>query len=166
MDTSELIESRCRELISIASCAGLTVCTAESLTAGLVTSSIAAIPGASAVLKGGSVVYCDHVKHVVLDVSNDTLERHTAVSGECACEMARGALRLYGADVAVSLTGYAGPGVGERGELPGTVYIGMCLKGSSPRSELYCFSGDRNEVREKAAAMALERLLAACMELS
>lgn len=137
---------------------GVTVCTAESLTAGMVASLIAGVPGASDVLLGGAATYCDAVKHRVLGVAESTLERFTAVSVQTAREMAEGALQLFGADVAVSLTGYAGPGPGMRGEPAGTVYLAVSGAG---RTECVCrrFPGERNEVRLQASICALDMLV-------
>ena len=98
-----------RALVEGACAAGLTVATAESCTAGMVASLIADVPGASEVLRGGAVTYCDEIKHRVLGVSSETLERYTAVSPQTAREMALGARSLFSTDMAVSLTGYAGP---------------------------------------------------------
>lgn len=151
-------DSLAHDIVVRASRAGLTVCTAESLTAGLTASLIADIPGASAVLRGGAVTYCDEIKARVLGVKTETLERFTAVSAETAREMATGARDLFGSDIAVSLTGYAGPDGGTVDDPAGTVYIGL----ASARGVLaarHCFAGGRNEVRRKAAATALSLML-------
>lgn len=149
------------ELVAAATAAGKTVATAESCTAGMVASSIGAVPGASAVLRGGAVTYCDAIKHKVLGVSEETLSLHTAVSRQTAAEMAEGARRLYDADAAVSLTGYAGPDGGTDDDPAGTVYIGLSTAAGTT-VERRSFEGDRNEVRTAAAARALELLLRAC----
>lgn len=133
---------------------GLTVSTAESCTAGMVSSLIADIPGASAVLRGGAVTYCDEIKHRVLGVRTETLERYTAVSMQTACEMAQGSRRVFSSDVAVSLTGYAGPGGGTPDDPAGTVYIGIdSIRGT--QAHRFVFSGSRNEVRKQAAEEAM-----------
>ena len=102
-------EDLARDLVEHASARGVTVSTAESLTAGMIASTIADIPGASAVLRGGAVTYCDEIKHRVLGVEQETLDRFSAVSHQTAREMAAGSLELYQSDIAVSATGYAGP---------------------------------------------------------
>ena len=102
-------EELARDIVERASARGVTVSTAESLTAGMIASTIADIPGASAVLRGGAVTYCDEIKHRVLGVEQETLDRFSAVSHQTAREMAAGSLDLYQSDVAVSATGYAGP---------------------------------------------------------
>ena len=106
-------EELARHVVERASARGVTVSTAESLTAGMIASTIADIPGASAVLRGGAVTYCDEIKHRVLGVDQETLDRYTAVSHQTAREMAARSLELYQSDIAVSATGYAGPGGGE-----------------------------------------------------
>lgn len=158
MSYQNSIEAHARNLVRQAIEKGLTVATAESLTAGLTAASIADIPGASAVLRGGAVTYCDEIKHKVLSVSEQTLREHTAVSAETAREMAHGARQVFESDIAVSLTGYAGPDGGGPDKPAGTVYIGVSDK-TSTESFRYQFEGSRNEVRAQAADKALEILL-------
>ncbi len=95
-------EELARDIVERASARGVTVSTAESLTAGMIASTIADIPGASAVLRGGAVTYCDEIKHRVLGVEQETLDRFSAVSHQTAREMAAGSLELYQSDIAVS----------------------------------------------------------------
>lgn len=157
MDYSDQLEQNACKLVTCASQRGVTVSTAESCTAGMVASAIADIPGASEVLRGGAVTYCNDIKLKVLGVSRDTLDVHTAVSTETACEMAQGARELFETDVAVSLTGYAGPGGGTPEDPAGTVYIGVAsARGVWARRMQY--EGSRNEVRVQAALSALEFL--------
>lgn len=164
MDGFEM-ESRCEELskriIAAARDRGLTIATAESCTAGMVASRLAGVPGASSVLRGGAVTYCDDVKRDVLGVSPQVLREFSAVSEPCALAMAEGARELFGADIAVSLTGYAGPDGGTDADPVGTVYIGI-----SDSDGTFCrrrtFPGGRNEVRALAALSALECILARC----
>ena len=117
-------EELARDIVERASARGVTVSTAESLTAGMIASTIADIPGASAVLRGGAVTYCDEIKHRVLGVKQETLDRFSAVSHQTAREMAAGSLELYQSDIAVSATGYAGPGGGTEQDPAGTFYMG------------------------------------------
>ena len=104
---------------------GLTFATAESCTGGRVAERITALPGASAVYRGGVVSYWTSVKADVLGVPADTLDAHGAVSEETARAMAEGARRITGADIAMSVTGVAGPDPDERGVPVGIVYIGL-----------------------------------------
>lgn len=156
-------EELARDIVERASALGVTVSTAESLTAGLIASTIADIPGASAVLRGGAVTYCDEIKHGVLGVSRETLDCYTAVSFQTAREMASGSLRLFQSDIAVSATGYAGPGGGTDVDPAGTFYIGWACRtfdGDVPvaDSTRCTFEGDRSYVRACAVAEALERI--------
>ncbi len=153
------VETAARSVVDVFSARGLKLSTAESCTAGLVAASIADVPGASSVLLGGAVTYCDEIKHRVLDVDERTLREHTAVSAETACEMALGSRKLFESDRAVSLTGYAGPGGGTAEDPIGCVYIGLADENGA-RSERFVFEGDRAAVREHAVLKALEMLLA------
>lgn len=159
MAYEEDLDARATELVRLATDRNLTVSCAESLTAGLTASAIAGVPGASLVLRGGAVTYCDEIKHQILDVREETLATYTAVSEQTACEMAQGARRLFSSDIAVSLTGYAGPDGGAPGKPAGTVYIATCDR-LGVEVTRHQFSGDRNEVRTQAATKALEALAA------
>lgn len=158
------IADRARALVEMATARGLTVATAESCTAGMVASSIAGIPGASSVLRGGAVTYCDEVKHHVLGVPWEVLNEFTAVSDPCARAMAKGARSLFDADIAVSLTGYAGPGGGTEDDPAGTVYIGVCDR-KTTRCARCSFEGERNEIRAHAALFALDELTDCCSHM-
>lgn len=158
------LECAARELVDRARGIGLTLATAESCTAGLVAARIADIPGASDVLRGGAVTYCDAVKRRVLGVSEDTLRLQSAVSDPCAREMAVGARVLFEADMAVSLTGYAGPGGGTLDDPAGTVYIGLA-DGRRATCARCSFEGSRNDVRAHAALFALQMLLKRCDDM-
>ncbi len=152
------IERLAREVIEAYALAGKTIATAESCTAGMVSSALADVSGASLVLRGAAVTYCDEIKHRILGVSEETLARFSAVSDATAKEMATGSRSLFQADVAVSLTGYAGPGGGTDSDPVGTVYIGIAT------AELVCaerctFEGSRTDVRKQAALHALDVLL-------
>ena len=103
----------------------LTFATAESCTGGRVAERITALPGASAVYRGGVVSYWTEVKSAVLGVPQPLLDQYGAVSEECARAMAEGARHITGADLAVSVTGVAGPDPDERGVPVGIVYIGL-----------------------------------------
>ena len=134
----------------------LTVSTAESCTGGLIAKSITDIPGSSAVLAGGCVSYTEEVKHRVLGVDEEILRTKTAVSEECAKAMAEGARKLFGTDVAVSATGYAGPGGGTEKDPVGTVYLGLATKDGTTVRRICLPGATRTEVREAATATALE----------
>ena len=136
---------------------GETVCFAESCTGGLTASRLVSVPGASDVMKEAHVTYADEVKMRVLGVKRETLAAHTAVSAECAREMAEGARRISGADWGVSTTGYAGPGDAPDGTPAGTVFIAVA--GASGTDVKAChFRGQREFIRTLAASNALNLL--------
>lgn len=137
---------------------GRTLVTAESLTGGGIGAAITAVPGASEVYKGGIISYTNWVKAHVLGVSPETLEVHGAVSCQTAEEMAVGARKLLRADVAVSVTGLAGPGGDQYGNPVGTVCIGYSDERESFAVRRH-FEGGREEVRDQTIKAALELVL-------
>ena len=143
---------------------GLTVATAESLTAGMVAAMLADTPGASGMLQGGVVCYQNSVKAGVLGVPRELLDTVGAVDGQVAEAMAEGARRVCGADIGVSTTGVAGPEP-HGGKDVGSVYIGVATAEGST-SFGYSFEGNRPEIRGQACAAALERLLEALASAS
>lgn len=151
------IDDAASRLVHLAVERGVTLSCAESLTAGMVSSNIAAVPGASAVLLGGAVTYTNQIKERLLSVSGKTIQEVTEVSYEVAQQMASGACSLFGSDYAVSLTGYAGPGGGTDVNPVGTVYIGLCSS-DGVLSKRFAFSGNRQEVRFQACLEALHLL--------
>jgi nicotinamide-nucleotide amidase len=145
-------------LVTRATGLGLTVGTAESLTAGLISATIAEVSGASRVLMGGVVSYDPRVKRDLLGVSQTVIDGPGVVSEPCARQMAEGARRALKADIAVSATGVAGPSGGTP-EMPvGTVFLG-CATARNTRVEKRLFAGDRQAVREQAVKRALEIIL-------
>lgn len=152
------MSAREAELVARLSARGLTVATAESLTAGLLAARIAAVPGASAVLRGGLVVYATDLKHSLAGVPDEVLSRHGAVSRETAAALADGARSLCGADVGIGLTGVAGPDLQE-GHPAGTVYVGVCGPDGHVEVLAPVLRGDRARIREAACEVAVDRLL-------
>ena len=137
---------------------GKTLCTAESCTGGAIGGALTAVSGASNVFKGGIVSYTNEVKHKLLGVDEDLLEIVGAVSAPAARAMAKGARQVLGADIAVSVTGLAGPGGDEYGNPVGTVFIGYADEKTAFARE-YHFPGDRAAVREQTIEAALELIL-------
>ena len=137
---------------------GMTLVTAESLTGGGIGAVLTAVPGSSAVFKGGVISYTDEVKHELLGVDEEILRRYGAVSLWTAGAMASGVRKLLKADVAVSVTGLAGPGGDEFGHEVGTVFIGFENQAKSIAKE-YRFPGDREAVRRQTICAALELIL-------
>lgn len=136
---------------------GLTLGVAESCTGGLVTHRLTNVPGSSNYLLGGVVAYSYDVKERVLEVHHDTLYEHGAVSRETALEMARGARRLLGSDVALAVTGIAGPGGGTAEKPVGLVYIALAAR-DFERCERHLWSGDRLQNKQRSSQAALEML--------
>ena len=149
-----------RSLCSALLRAGKTLATAESCTGGGIAKALTELPGSSAVFLGGALPYTDAMKRMLLGVPQELLDIHTAVSAPCAKAMAEGIRERTGACLAVSATGYAGPGGGTEQDPVGTVYIGI----ASPRA---CFAerfsaptnATRREIREAVILRALELLL-------
>jgi PncC family amidohydrolase len=139
--------------------ASLTLAAAESCTSGLVADLLAEVPGASRVFWGSFVTYTLDAKKRMLAVDEALLRAHGAVSRETALAMAKGALEQSGADMALSVTGLAGPG-GDGSPTPvGTVWIGTAVRGGAGEASEFHFTGTRNEIRSAAAREALNVLL-------
>lgn len=137
---------------------GKTLVTAESLTGGGIGAALTAVPGASEVYKGGVISYTNAVKENVLGVPGEILERCGAVSAQTAGCMASGVRKLLKADVAVAVTGLAGPGGDEYGNPVGTVFIGY-EDDSHGEVRHFTFSGSREEVRNQTIRAALTLIL-------
>ena len=148
------------ELASKVVCAlsGKTLAVAESCTGGSIGAAITSVPGSSNVFLGGIISYTNTVKSELLNVSADLLSTMGAVSSPVAEAMARGAKSALSSDIAVSVTGLAGPGGDQFGNPVGTVYIGYCDQNICI-SRKYIFDGDRNQVRTQATQNALQLIL-------
>ena len=138
----------------IARLQGKSLATAESCTGGGIGDALTAVAGASNVYKGGIISYCNEIKHKLLDVPEEMLAQYGAVSDPVAQAMAKGARGALNADVAVSVTGLAGPSGDEYGNPVGTVYIGYA-DANTCLSRHFLFSGDRESVRGQAIEAAL-----------
>ena len=134
---------------------GKTLVTAESCTGGGIGAALTAVPGSSQVYKGGVISYTDWVKAHVLGVPEGLLQEKGAVSREVAAAMAQGVRQHLEADVAVSVTGLAGPGGDDFGNPVGTVFIGYAQEGLTDTREFH-FSGNREQIREKTLEEALK----------
>jgi len=137
---------------------GKTLVTAESCTGGGIGAALTSISGSSAVYIGGIISYTNDVKADVLGVGREVLAQHGAVAAPVAAAMANGVRCLLHADVAVSVTGLAGPGGDEYGNPVGTVYIGYEDDAKS-FVEKFLFEGDREAVRNQTIEMALKIVL-------
>lgn len=151
------------KLVALLTARGLSCATAESCTGGGVGAAITAVPGASAAYLGGVVSYDNAVKRGLLGVSPATLETVGAVSAETAAQMADGVRRLLKADLAVSVTGIAGPDGGSAEKPVGLVWFGLATTGGV-RTERAIFAGDRAAVRAAAVTHALGLLTVGALQ--
>lgn len=151
------------EVLQTARQASLKLATAESCTGGLIAGALTEIAGSSDVVDRGFVTYSNQAKCDLLGVSVETLVAHGAVSEEVARAMAEGAVKHSGADLAVSVTGVAGPGGGSATKPVGLVHLACARKGRETLHERHIFTGDRSAVRiaaVKAALKLIQRSLA------
>jgi PncC family amidohydrolase len=135
------------------------VATAESCTGGLIAHSITDVPGSSGYFRGGVVSYADDAKRVLLDVEEELLTAHGAVSAQVARAMAVGIRGRLGVDVAVSVTGVAGPGGGSAAKPVGLAYVAVA-DSAGVDVRRFVWSGDRAANKQASARAALELLLA------
>ncbi|WP_268957781.1 CinA family protein [Ruania zhangjianzhongii] len=136
----------------------LTLAVAESLTGGLLGAELVAVPGASAVFRGGALTYATDSKAEVLGVDAELLASSGPVHPQVAVQMADGARSLFGADLALATTGVAGPGPAD-GHPAGTVYVACTGQGRSPQVRWHLLAGGRPAVRAAAVQLALALLL-------
>ena len=137
---------------------GKTLATAESCTGGMIGAALTAVSGASKVYKGGIISYWSEVKQQLLDVAEDDLQNLGPVSMQVAGAMADGARKALKTDVAISVTGLAGPNGDEFGRPVGTVFIGFSTR-SKTLAKHFHFTGSREDVRRQAAEAALQLVL-------
>lgn len=145
---------------------GLTVALAESITGGIVGAMLTSVPGSSDYLLLDAVTYANSAKSEVLGVSPESLRAYGSVSAEVAASMAKGALRVSGADLALAITGVAGPEGGTDQTPVGTVYFALARKDGAVEQKLRAFPGDRERIRTLAAYQALRMLYRAALGLS
>ncbi|MYG81742.1 MAG: CinA family protein [Gemmatimonadetes bacterium] len=157
------VAANVRALATAAARRGIRVATAESCTGGLLAKAITDLPGASAYFVGGVIAYGDDVKVAHLGVDRTSLEEHGAVSRVVALEMAAGAARRFGADVAMAVTGIAGPDGGTPEKPVGTVWMAVAAPDGTARARLQRFEGDRLAVRRMSVATVLEMAAEAAM---
>jgi PncC family amidohydrolase len=138
---------------------GWTVCAAESCTGGLVLHRLTNIAGSSAYVLGGVVTYSNEAKQKLIGVREATLVAYGAVSEQTAAEMADGVRALFDADIAVSITGIAGPGGGTPEKPVGLTYIGLVRRGQPPQVQRHVWQGDRIAIKDASASAALAWIL-------
>ncbi|MCM1164803.1 MAG: CinA family protein [Lachnospiraceae bacterium] len=138
---------------------GLKISTAESCTGGMISAAVTAVPGSSAVIELGICSYSNRIKRDILGVTAETLGRFSEYSIACAEEMARGAMKISGADYAVATSGVAGPSGGTEENPVGTVYICAAGRDSSVSEKFLFENKGRDNIRAAATEKALEMLL-------
>lgn len=162
MADHEALQKLAAAVVADLSAASKAVSTAESCTGGWIAKSITDIAGSSAVFAYGVVSYSNGAKESILGVRQATLEEHGAVSERVVEEMAKGVLRLSGADIAVAVSGVAGPSGGTAEKPVGTVWFAWAVRdGANAKTDTQCehFAGDRELVRELTVAHALQGVL-------
>jgi nicotinamide-nucleotide amidase len=161
--TQAALRAAAKRVLQRARSRGLKIATAESCTGGLVAAALTEIAGSSEVLDRGFVTYSNDAKHVMLGVPAATLNRHGAVSAETAAAMVKGALKHSLADIAVAITGIAGPGGGSKQKPVGLVHFAAASRNGRRVARVKRY-GDigRGQVRQRSVAEALRllRLLA------
>lgn len=155
-DLDDLVEKLSRLLLE----QNKTMACAESCTGGLIAALMTARPGSSAVFERGYVTYSNEAKIESLGVPSGLITKFGAVSDECAERMAQGALQQSHADIAVSVTGIAGPDGGTNEKPVGLVYIGIAAWGHDIAVHKHIFSGDRAHIRTHACSQALRQVIA------
>lgn len=165
---SEMINHKTKELaenlIRLLSAKSLKCATAESCTGGAVGAALTSVAGSSAVYLGGVISYDNSVKINTLNVSQEVILTKGAVSEECALQMAEGVKKLLNADIAISVTGIAGPGGGSVEKPVGTVFFAIATKLRTRAFSAY-FSGMRDDVRLKSVEFAISELLQEVAEM-
>ncbi len=152
---SRTLERLAEEVLDGCRADALRLAVAESCTGGLIAGCLTAIAGASEVLECGFVTYSNASKTAMLGVPEKLIEAHGAVSEEVALAMAEGALERSAADVAVAVTGTAGPGGGGPEKAVGTVFVATALRGRGTACRRHLFTGDRARVRAQTVEAAL-----------
>ena len=150
-----LTASAAKRLGAALSAAGKTLAVAESCTGGLLGGAITSIPGSSLYFSGGVVAYGNSAKMSLLGVPSGLIAAHGAVSREVGVAMAEGALSLFRADLAIAVTGVAGPGGGSRGKPVGTVWVAIVARGGVRYAHRFRFPGDREAVRRETVKASL-----------
>lgn len=156
----EFFEDKAQKLIDLAKSKKIHLATAESCTGGLISAAITSIPGSSEVFQSGFVTYSNLSKHIFLKVSEDLMKEKGSVSVEVAKIMAVNACLRSRADMAVSVTGIAGPGGATEDKPIGLIYIGFYSRKTGVNVAFkHNFEGNRNEIRKQTVAKALDILI-------
>jgi len=154
----EILIIMVEDLIAVCREKKIKLALAESCTGGLVAGCITSVSGSSDIFDRGFVTYSNQAKIEMLGVSESTLEKFGAVSEETAIAMAEGAIKKSGGELALSITGIAGPGGGSEEKPVGLVHIAVARKNTTTRSERHIFKGNRDRVRIQAVESGLKLL--------
>ena len=154
----EILIIMVEDLIAVCREKKIKLALAESCTGGLVAGCITSVNGSSDIFDRGFVTYSNQAKIEMLGVSESTLEKFGAVSEETAIAMAEGAIKKSGGELALSITGIAGPGGGSEEKPVGLVHIAVARNNTTTHSERHVFKGDRNRVRIQAVESGLKLL--------
>lgn len=157
--SAEKLSELATSVIEEARAKHVTIATAESLTGGLTCSALTSVPGSSAVVRGSIVSYVNDIKREMLGVNQSSLDSVGAVSEQVAKQMALGVHKRLSCNIAVSMTGIAGPTGAEPGKPVGTVWIGLAFDDSTVQAHRFHFNGNREEVRIQSACAALTLIL-------
>lgn len=158
----EILYVMAEDLIEACHAKGLKLALAESCTGGLIAGCITSVSGSSTVFERGFVTYSNQSKGEMLDVPAYVFMEHGSVSEECARAMAEGALNQSHAQIALSVTGIAGPGGATPDKPVGLVHIACAREGYETRHQHHVFKGDRDRVRIQAVESGLKLLLNCC----
>ncbi|WPC24688.1 CinA family protein [Brachyspira hyodysenteriae] len=145
---------KAKEVVELLIQRGLKVTSAESCTGGLFAAHITSVSGSSECFEGSFVTYSNEIKHRMINVSNETLEKYGAVSEECVLEMAENSRKIMGSDISIAISGIAGPSGGSAEKPVGLVWICLAAYGYI-KAYKNIFSGDRQEVREQSVMFSL-----------
>jgi len=150
-----------------------TVTTAESCTGGGISQAITAISGSSSYFDCAFITYSNNAKQLLVNVQSETLEKYGAVSEQTVIEMAQGAVNAANAQVGISVSGVAGPGGGSKDKPVGTVWIAVFIQYlldekiiKHSKTQVFCFDGDRNDVRESTIKASLNMALESVLEIN
>ncbi|MCG8486870.1 MAG: CinA family protein [Chromatiales bacterium] len=159
IDSTEQIHALCQQLAELLRSRGQRLVVAESCTGGWVAKVLTDLPGSSDWFDRGYVSYSNQAKQSMLGVSSETLAQFGAVSLQTVGEMTRGALQQSGADLALAISGIAGPGGGSQDKPVGTVCFSWQMANREPRLEQCCFAGDRDQVRLQSVDHVLRHMI-------
>ena len=145
---------KAKEVVELLIQRGLKVTSAESCTGGLFAAHITSVSGSSECFEGSFVTYSNEIKHRMINVREETLEKYGAVSEECILEMAENSRKIMKSDIAIAISGIAGPSGGTDDKPVGLVWICLAAEGYI-KAYKNIFSGDRQEVREQSVMFSL-----------